>query len=95
MFINPLISLLSPSYFLVYGPFGNLIGEGLGATINFLSDRSGLKAGAVGVFIRTKDNALKSLAASGILPGSLDRTTEAIYYRILLRFSYKASRLML
>ena len=136
MFINPLISLLIlvPITLLVFGPFGNLIGEGLGATINFLSDRSGLLAGAVlggtwtfltiaglhwtiiplaianlangpdpiigmaapavfaqigvavGVFIRTKDNALKSLAASGILPGSLAGTTEAIYYGILLRF---------
>ncbi len=136
MFINPLISLsiLVPLTLLVFGPFGNWVGEGLGATISFLSDRSGLLAGAVlggawtfltiaglhwtiiplaianlangpdpiigmaapavfaqigvaiGVFIRTRDNALRSLAASGILPGSLAGTTEAIYYGILLRF---------
>lgn len=136
MFINPLISLtlLVPLTLLVFGPFGTLVGEGLGSTISFLSGRSGLLAGAVlggawtfltiaglhwtiiplaianlangpdpiigmaapavfaqigvaiGVFIRTKDNALRSLAASGILPGSLAGTTEAIYYGILLRF---------
>lgn len=136
MFINPLISLviLVPLTLLIFGPFGNLIGEGLGATINFLSERSGLLAGAVlggtwtfltiaglhwtiiplaianlangpdpiigmaapavfaqigvaiGIFVRTKDNALRSLAASGILPGSLAGTTEAIYYGLLLKF---------
>ncbi|MFP3490720.1 PTS beta-glucoside transporter subunit EIIBCA, partial [Staphylococcus sp. SIMBA_130] len=41
---------------------------------------------AIAIFIKTKDNKLKSLAASGILPGSLAGTTEAIYYGILLRF---------
>lgn len=136
MFMNPLISLLIlvPLTVLFFGPFGNLIGEGLGWIISFLSDRSGLLAGAVlggtwtfltiaglhwtiiplaianlangpdpiiamaapavfaqigvaiAIFIKTKDNELKSLAASGILPGSLAGTTEAIYYGILLRF---------
>ncbi|WP_340002572.1 glucose PTS transporter subunit IIA [Oceanobacillus sp. FSL K6-0127] len=136
MFINPLISLviLVPLTMLIFGPFGNLVGEGLGSIITFLSDKSGLLAGAVlggtwtfltiaglhwtiiplaianlangpdpiigmaapavfaqiavaiAIFIKTKDNELKSLAASGILPGSLAGTTEAIYYGILLRF---------
>ncbi|HLR67796.1 MAG TPA: glucose PTS transporter subunit IIA [Virgibacillus sp.] len=136
MFINPLISLiiLVPLTMLVFGPFGNLIGEGLGFIVTFLSDKSGLLAGAVlggawtlltiaglhwtiipiaianlangpdpiigmaapavfaqigvaiAVFLKTKDKELKSLAVSGILPGSLAGTTEAIYYGILLRF---------
>lgn len=34
----------------------------------------------------TKSKELKSIAASGIVPGSLAGTTEAIYYGILLRF---------
>src|SRR5699024_1386563 len=134
--INPLISLiiLVPLTMLVFGPFGNLIGEGLGFIVTFLSDKSGLLAGAVlggawtlltiaglhwtiipiaianlangpdpiigmaapavfaqirvaiAVFLKTKDKELKSLAVSGILPGSLAGTTEAIYYGILLRF---------
>ena len=136
MFINPLISLLIlvPLTVLFFGPFGNLVGEGLGWIISFLSDRSGLLAGlvlggtwtflaiaglhwtiiplaianlangpdpiiamaapavfaqlgvAIAVFLRTKNKELKSLAVSGILPGSLAGTTEAIYYGILLRF---------
>ncbi|AST92872.1 MULTISPECIES: glucose PTS transporter subunit IIA [Sutcliffiella] len=136
MFINPLISLaiLVPLTMLFFGPFGNLVGEGLGAIITFLSDKSGLLAGAVlggswtfltiaglhwtiiplaianlangpdpiigmaapavfaqiavaiAIFFKTRDNKLKSLAASGILPGALAGTTEAIYYGILLRY---------
>lgn len=136
MFINPLISLviLVPLTMLIFGPFGNLIGEGLAFIVTFLSDKSGLLAGAVlggtwtlltiaglhwtiiplaianlangpdpiigmaapavfaqigvaiAVFFKTRDKELKSLAVSGILPGSLAGTTEAIYYGILLRF---------
>ena len=136
MFINPLISLLIlvPLTMLIFGPFGNLVGEGLGTIISFLSEKSGLLAGAVlggtwtfltiaglhwtiipiaianlangpdpiiamaapavfaqigvavGVFIKTNDNKLKSLAATGILPGALAGTTEAIYYGILLHY---------
>ncbi|MEH7304064.1 glucose PTS transporter subunit IIA [Neobacillus drentensis] len=136
MFINPLISLLLlvPLTMLVFGPIGTLLGEGLGSIINFLSDRSGLLAGAVlgaswtfltimglhwtviplaianlaagpdpiipmaaaapfaqvgiaiGVFLKTRDKNLKALAASGIVPGALAGTTEAINYGIILRY---------
>lgn len=136
MFINPLISLLIlvPLTMLVFGPIGTLLGEGLGSVINFLSDRSGLLAGAVlgaswtfltimglhwtiiplaivnlatgpdpiiamaaaapfaqvgigiAVFLKTRDKDLKALAASGILPGALAGTTEAINYGIILRY---------
>jgi len=41
---------------------------------------------AIAVFLKTKDNELKSLAVSGILPGALAGTSEAIYYGIMLRF---------
>lgn len=136
MFINPMISLLLlvPLTMLVFGPIGTLLGEGLGSIINFLSDRSGLLAGAVlgaswtfltimglhwtviplaianlavgpdpiipmaaaapfaqvgiaiGVFLKTRDKNLKALAASGIVPGALAGTTEAINYGIILRY---------
>jgi beta-glucoside PTS system EIICBA component len=136
MFINPMISLiiLVPLTMLVFGPIGTLLGEGLGSVINFLSDRSGLLAGAVlgaswtfltimglhwtiiplaivnlatgpdpiiamaaaapfaqvgigiAVFLKTRDKDLKALAASGILPGALAGTTEAINYGIILRY---------
>jgi beta-glucoside PTS system EIICBA component len=136
MFINPLISIaiLVPLTMLVFGPIGTLLGEGLGSVINFLSDRSGLLAGAVlgaswtfltimglhwtiiplaivnlatgpdpiiamaaaapfaqvgigiAVFLKTRDKDMKALAASGILPGALAGTTEAINYGIILRY---------
>lgn len=136
MFINPLISLviLVPLTMLVFGPIGTLLGEGLGSIINFLSDKSGLLAGAVlgaswtfltimglhwtiiplaianlaagpdpiiamaaaapfaqvgiglAVFLKTRDKDLKALAASGIVPGALAGTTEAINYGIILRY---------
>jgi beta-glucoside PTS system EIICBA component len=136
MFINPLISILIlvPLTMLVFGPIGTLLGEGLGSVINFLSDKSGLLAGAVlgaswtfltimglhwtiiplaivnlatgpdpiiamaaaapfaqvgigiAVFLKTRDKDLKALAASGILPGALAGTTEAINYGIILRY---------
>lgn len=41
---------------------------------------------ALGVLFRTKDNDLKTLASSGILPGALAGTTEIINYGILLRY---------
>lgn len=49
MFINPMISLLVlvPLTMIVFGPIGTILGEGLGSIINFLSNRSGLLAGAV------------------------------------------------
>jgi beta-glucoside PTS system EIICBA component len=136
MFINPMISLivLVPLTMLVFGPIGTLLGEGLGSVISFLSDRSGLLAGAVlgaswtfltimglhwtiiplaivnlatgpdpiiamaaaapfaqvgigiAVFLKTRDKDLKALAASGIVPGALAGTTEAINYGIILRY---------
>lgn len=136
MFINPMISLLIlvPLTMLIFGPIGTLLGEGLGSIINFLSDKSGLLAGAVlgaswtfltimglhwtviplaianlatgpdpiiamaaaapfaqvgigiAVLLKTKDKDLKALAASGIVPGALAGTTEAINYGIILRF---------
>ena len=136
MFINPMISLfiLVPLTMLVFGPIGTLLGEGLGSLINFLSNQSGLLAGAVlggtwtfltilglhwtviplaianlaagpdpiiamaaaapfaqvgigiAVLLKTKDKDLKALAASGIVPGALAGTTEAINYGIILRY---------
>ncbi|MDQ0973808.1 PTS system beta-glucosides-specific IIC component [Neobacillus niacini] len=136
MFINPMISLiiLVPLTMLVFGPIGTLLGEGLGSVISFLSDKSGLLAGAVlgaswtfltimglhwtiiplaivnlatgpdpiiamaaaapfaqvgigiAVFLKTRDKDLKALAASGIVPGALAGTTEAINYGIILRY---------
>ena len=136
MFINPLISLLIlvPLTLLIFGPVGTLFGEGLGSVINFLSDKSGLLAGAViggawtfltiaglhwtiiplaisnlamgsdpiiaaaaagpfaqigiatAIILKTKSNELKSIAVSGIVPGALAGTTEAINYGIILRF---------
>jgi beta-glucoside PTS system EIICBA component len=136
MFINPMISLLFlvPLTMIVFGPIGTILGEGLGSIINFLSNRSGLLAGAalgaswtfltimglhwtviplaianlatgpdpiipmaaaapfaqvgiaIGVFLKTRDKNLKTLAASGIVPGALAGTTEAINYGIILRY---------
>ncbi|RDW18025.1 glucose PTS transporter subunit IIA [Oceanobacillus chungangensis] len=136
MFINPMISLLIlvPLTLLIFGPFGTLLGEGLGFIINFLSAKSGILAGAVlgsawtfltiaglhwtvvplaianlatgpdpiiamaaaapfaqvgiaiAVLLKTKDKDLKALAASGIVPGGLAGTTEAISYGIILRY---------
>ena len=111
-----------------------MLGEGLGSLINFLSNQSGLLAGAVlggtwtfltilglhwtviplaianlaagpdpiiamaaaapfaqvgigiAVLLKTKDKDLKALAASGIVPGALAGTTEAINYGIILRY---------
>lgn len=136
LFLNPLISLLIlvPLTMLIFGPLGTLLGEGLGSVINFLSDESGMLAGAIiggawtfltiaglhwtliplaisnlstgsdpiiaaagaapfaqigiatAIFLKTKDRELQSIAASGIVPGSLAGTTEAIYYGLILRF---------
>ncbi|MGJ9459754.1 glucose PTS transporter subunit IIA [Oceanobacillus sp. CF4.6] len=136
MFINPMISLLIlvPLTMLVFGPIGTIIGETLGSLISFLSDTSGILAGAVmgsawtfltiaglhwtvipiaianlatgpdpiiamaapapfaqvgigiAVFMKTRDKDLKALAASGIVPGGLAGTTEAINYGIILRY---------
>ncbi|RFB18735.1 PTS beta-glucoside transporter subunit EIIBCA [Bacillus sp. HNG] len=136
LFMNPLISLviIVPLTLIVFGPIGTLLGEGLGTLITFLSDKSGLLAGAVlggawtfltiaglhwtiiplaianlatgpdpiigmaaaapfaqigigiAVFLKTIDKDLKALAASGIVPGSLAGTTEAINYGIILRY---------
>lgn len=41
---------------------------------------------AIAVFLKTKDKDLKALTASGILPGALAGTTEAINYGIILRY---------
>lgn len=41
---------------------------------------------ATAIFLKTKSKELKSIAASGIVPGSLAGTTEAIYYGIILRY---------
>jgi PTS system beta-glucosides-specific IIC component len=40
----------------------------------------------IAVFLKTRDKDLKALAASGILPGALAGTTEAINYGIILRY---------
>lgn len=136
IFVNPLISLLIlvPLTMLIFGPVGNLFGEGLASLIHFLSSKSGLLAGAVigsawtflaiaglhwtiiplaisnlatgsdpiiaaaaagpfaqigiatAILLKTKSKEIKSIAASGIVPGSLAGTTEAIYYGLLLRY---------
>lgn len=41
---------------------------------------------AIGVLLKTKDKDLKTLAASGIVPGALAGTTELITYGILVRY---------
>ncbi|ALC90536.1 PTS beta-glucoside transporter subunit IIABC [Bacillus sp. FJAT-18017] len=41
---------------------------------------------AIGVFFKTKDKDLKTLAGSGLLPGALAGTTEIITYGLLVRF---------
>ncbi len=41
---------------------------------------------AIGILIKTKDKNLKTLAASGILPGALAGTTELITYGILVKY---------
>lgn len=136
MFINPMISILIivPLTMLIFGPIGTMLGEGLASIINFLSDKSGLLAGAIlgaswtfltimglhwtviplaianlatgpdpiigmaaaapfaqvgigiGVFLKTRDKDLKALTASGIVPGALAGTTEAINYGVILRY---------
>ncbi|WP_077324506.1 PTS transporter subunit EIIC [Virgibacillus siamensis] len=136
LFINPMISLviIVPMTMLIFGPIGSMLGEGLGSLISFLSDQSGLLAGAVlgsawtfltimglhwaviplaianlstgtdpiiamaaaapfaqvgigiVVLLKTKDKQLKALAASGVVPGVLAGTTEAINYGIILRY---------
>ncbi|WP_010281409.1 glucose PTS transporter subunit IIA [Bacillus timonensis] len=136
LFMNPLLALIImvPLTLIVFGPIGTLLGEGLATVITFLSEKSGLLAGAVlggawtfltiaglhwtiiplaianlatgpdpiigmaaaapfaqigigiAVFLKTKDKDLKALAASGIVPGALAGTTEAINYGIILRY---------
>jgi len=137
MFINPMISLLVivPLTILIFGPFGNYVGEGLSMIVTFLSSKSGMLTGAVmgaawsfltiiglhwaiipiflanlaatgfdplmamiaaapfaqiglglGVFFKTKDKELKTLAGSGLLPSALAGTTEIITYGILVPF---------
>ena len=41
---------------------------------------------AIGVFLKTKDKDLKTVAGSGIIPGALAGTTELITYGILVRY---------
>ena len=41
---------------------------------------------AIGVLLKTKDKDLKTLAASGIVPGALAGTTELITYGILVKY---------
>ena len=41
---------------------------------------------ALGILLKTKDKDLKTLVASGILPGALAGTTEIITYGVLLRY---------
>lgn len=41
---------------------------------------------ALAVFLKTKDKDLKAITASGIVPGALAGTTEAIYYGIIVRY---------
>ena len=41
---------------------------------------------ALGVFFKTKDKDLKTVAGTGILPGALAGTTEIITYGILIRY---------
>ncbi len=41
---------------------------------------------AIGVLLRTKDKDLRTLAASGIIPGALAGTTELITYGILVKY---------
>ncbi len=41
---------------------------------------------AVAILLRTKSKEIRSIAASGIVPGALAGTTEAIYYGLLLRY---------
>ncbi|MEH7239369.1 glucose PTS transporter subunit IIA [Bacillus sp. JJ1562] len=136
LFINPLLSLIImvPLTLIVFGPIGTMLGEGLATVITFLSEKSGLLAGAVlggawtfltiaglhwtiiplaianlasgpdpiigmaaaapfaqigigiAVFLKTRDKDLKAVAASGIVPGALAGTTEAINYGIILRY---------
>ena len=40
----------------------------------------------IGVFLKTKDKDLKTVAGSGIIPGALAGTTELITYGILVRY---------
>ena len=41
---------------------------------------------AIGVLLKTKDKDLRTLAASGIIPGALAGTTELITYGILVKY---------
>ena len=41
---------------------------------------------AIGVLLKTKDKDLRTLAASGIVPGALAGTTELITYGILVKY---------
>jgi beta-glucoside PTS system EIICBA component len=49
MFLVPMLSLIIivPLTVLIFGPFGTYVGNGIGAGIEFLSERSGLLTGAV------------------------------------------------
>lgn len=49
MFLVPMISLvvIVPLTVLLFGPFGTYVGNGIGVSIEFLSERSGLLTGAV------------------------------------------------
>ena len=136
MFLVPMLSLIVivPFTILIFGPFGVYVGNGIGAAIEFLSERSGLLTGAVmgagwtfltllglhwgivpiilsnvaaggdpllsmltgavfaqigvalGIFIKTKDKKLKTLAGSTMLPGALGGVTEPIIYGLILRY---------
>jgi beta-glucoside PTS system EIICBA component len=136
MFLVPMLSLIVivPFTVLVFGPFGVYVGNGIGAIIQFLTERSGILTGAVmgagwtfltllglhwgivpiiisnlaaggdpllsmlaggvfaqigvglGIFLKSKDKKVKSLAGSTMLPGALAGVTEPILYGLILRY---------
>ncbi|WP_080848613.1 beta-glucoside-specific PTS transporter subunit IIABC [Cytobacillus gottheilii] len=136
LFLVPMLSLIVivPLTVLIFGPFGTYVGEGIGAIIQFLAERSGILTGAVmgaawtfltllglhwglvpiilqniadggdpllsmlsaavfaqigvaaGIFFKTKDKKLKTLAGSTMLPGLFAGVTEPILYGIILRY---------
>ncbi|WP_413376747.1 beta-glucoside-specific PTS transporter subunit IIABC [Alkalihalobacillus sp. 1P02AB] len=136
LFMIPMLALILvvPLTVLIFGPFGVYVGNGIGAVIGFLAERSGLITGAVmgaswtfltlfglhwglvpiiiqnlsaggdpllsmlaagvfaqigvatGIFFKTKDKKLKTLAGSTLLPGTLAGVTEPMLYGLILRY---------